>query len=322
MNCLLFKLHFETPVHFGSSDSALSLYTSEETFCADTLFSALCHTALSFYGPSGLETLCQWVKEGKLFLSDGMPWKNNVLYLPKPCMVADNGNKEVDANIRKLVKKTRWIPVGSFGAFADSLAGGEPYIPKKSSLRFGQHFEVTRAAVYEDKDTMPYAVGAFAFDEGCGLYLLAKCSPDVQQELRFLLEGLGKSGIGGKVSTGYGRFSVECQPLDKAAQDEQYRWLYHALNHPAKRYLLLTTSLPSDAELDETLQKAGFQIVRRGGFVQSSTYAKTSQKKRTQYFLAAGAVLCRPFAGDLYLVGEGAHPVYRYSRPILLGVDL
>ena len=45
MNYFLFKLSFHTPCHFGSSDSALSLYTSEDHFCADTLFSALCHTA-------------------------------------------------------------------------------------------------------------------------------------------------------------------------------------------------------------------------------------------------------------------------------------
>lgn len=40
MNYFLFKLSFHTPCHFGSSDSALSLYTSEDHFCADTLFSA------------------------------------------------------------------------------------------------------------------------------------------------------------------------------------------------------------------------------------------------------------------------------------------
>ena len=31
MNYFLFKLQFDTAVHFGGADSALSLYTSEET---------------------------------------------------------------------------------------------------------------------------------------------------------------------------------------------------------------------------------------------------------------------------------------------------
>ena len=46
MNYFLFKLRFETAVHFGPSDAALSLAASEEHVRADTLFSALCQTAL------------------------------------------------------------------------------------------------------------------------------------------------------------------------------------------------------------------------------------------------------------------------------------
>ena len=71
MRSFLYKLQFTTPVHFGPSDSALSLYSSGATFCADTLFSALCHTALALQGPAGLEALCRWVQAGELLLSDG-----------------------------------------------------------------------------------------------------------------------------------------------------------------------------------------------------------------------------------------------------------
>ena len=65
------------------------------------------------------------------------------------------------------------------------------------------------------------------------------------------------------------------------------------------------------------------QPSRRGGFIQSETYAAEPQKKDTQYFLAAGSVLKRKFSGGLFNVGEsGKHPVYRYSAPVLLGVSL
>ena len=47
MNYSLIRLRFDGLAHFGTSDSALSLFTSEDHFYADTLFSALCHTALS-----------------------------------------------------------------------------------------------------------------------------------------------------------------------------------------------------------------------------------------------------------------------------------
>lgn len=54
MNYFLFKLQFDTAVHFGGADSALSLYTSEETLRADTLFSALCHETLVQHGEEAL----------------------------------------------------------------------------------------------------------------------------------------------------------------------------------------------------------------------------------------------------------------------------
>lgn len=54
MNYSLIRLRFDGLAHFGTSDSALSLFTSEDHFYADTLFSALCHTALSLHGIDGL----------------------------------------------------------------------------------------------------------------------------------------------------------------------------------------------------------------------------------------------------------------------------
>lgn len=61
MSCFLFSLRFTAPVHFGLSDAAMSLYASEETFRADTLFSALCHTALHAEGEAGVTRLCEAV---------------------------------------------------------------------------------------------------------------------------------------------------------------------------------------------------------------------------------------------------------------------
>ena len=71
MNYFLFKLQFDTAVHFGGADSALSLYTSEETLRADTLFSALCHETLVQHGEEALEQLCAQVRQGKFLLIVG-----------------------------------------------------------------------------------------------------------------------------------------------------------------------------------------------------------------------------------------------------------
>lgn len=320
MSFLLFKLSFTAPVHFGAQDSALSLYSSEEFFRADTLFSALCHTALHTEGEAGLERLCEAVKAGKLLFSDSMPYCDDELYLPKP-YVSSESVQELNPELRKAVKKLRWIPVRSFEAFSTSVRGGKPYEPEKVS--FGVHEEHTKAAIIDGEDAKPYQVGAFRFSEKCGLWFICLCDGEYEDWLEKLVNMLGFSGIGGEVSSGYGSFIVDDLIHFDEPCDEQTDWLYHSLNAECGRYLLITTCLPSGNELDDVLHDASYQLTRRGGFIQSESYSEQPRKKETQYFLSAGSVISRKFSGELFDVSAGGnHPVYRYSRPVLLGVSL
>lgn len=93
--------------------------------------------------------------------------------------------------------------------------------------------------------------------------------------------------------------------------DAQTDWLYTALTMQSpKHYLLLTTSLPTDGELEDVLDGAYYQLARRGGYVQSNTFSSTPQRKRTQYFLAAGATLARNICRGLVQCGGcGGAPV-------------
>ena len=75
MDYYLYKLKFDGAVHFGQSESALSLYTTADHFRADTLFSALCHTALSLWGEDGVQALVKQAEADELLLSDSMPWR-------------------------------------------------------------------------------------------------------------------------------------------------------------------------------------------------------------------------------------------------------
>ena len=108
MNYYLYKLQFDGAVHFGAADSALSLSSSADHFCADTLFSALCHTAGTLWGNKGIEALCKQADGGALLLSDSMPWRSkedeDIYYLPKPCAVSQ-AKQEVPAELRKKIKR-------------------------------------------------------------------------------------------------------------------------------------------------------------------------------------------------------------------------
>lgn len=327
MTCFLFKLTFDTAVHFGGSDSALSLYTSEETLRADTLFSALCHEALNQHGENALQRLCDDVQQGRLLFSDLMPWCGKTLYLPKPILPSES-TEEVETTLRKKVKKLAWIPVLRFDEYARSLHAGHFDPDKKDApevrTSFGSHFEQTKAAISAQGDTKPYQVGLFRFAPDCGLYFICSCADARQADtLASLLDGLGMTGIGGKVSAGYGKFHTAGKTLLHVPVDEQTKWLYRALmaDHAAGQ-LLLTTSLPQDKELDTALEGASFQLVRRGGYM-ASDRVNAALKKKTQYFLSAGSVLRHRYQGALYDVSlTAAHPVYRYSKPLFMGVDL
>lgn len=321
MNYYLFKLQFTTAVHFGSSDSALSLYTSDDHFCADTLFSALCHTANTLYGSSGAEELCVYAQAGKLCFSDSMPWCGEKYFLPKPYVISDH-KTEVPAQLRKSIKKMKWIDISSFQAFADSVHGGDLYQPQQQ--KFGVYDEQTKVNL-TGEESLPYQVGTYQFRPDCGLYILAGCENDeIAEYLQKLMNALGLSGIGGKVTSGYGRFSViEMEDLAHA-QEKPLQWLSCALKQNNDgRQMLLTSSLPEEEELDQCMEGASYQLIRRGGFANAASCTGSFQKKQTQYFLAAGSLLTKRFRGGLYRVSHTAeHPVYRYSVPVFLEVAL
>jgi len=322
MSFYLFKLRFTAAVHFGSGDGALNLYSSEETFRADTLFSALCHTALSLGGESELNRLVQLARDGVIRFSDSMPFCGDTLYLPKPCALGENST-ELPADERKAVKKLRWLPVEDIPAFSESIRGGKPFVPREEP-RFGVHQERTGARIAPGEDTLPYQIGCYRFMPDCGLWFLCSCAEEQFPRLEKLVTALGLGGIGGKIGAGFGSFELYEDPIDLDAPfDPQTDWLSQALHAEASKYLLLSSALPREEELASVLDDAAYQLIRRGGYVRSEMYNERPLKKATQYFIASGAVLSHPFEGDIYDVGnQGSHPVYRYGKPIFLGVAL
>ena len=280
MNCFLYQLRFNTPVHFGSSESALSLYSSEDHFRADTLFSALCHTALQLQGGDGLEKLLTMAGEGKLLLSDAMPWQGDSFYLPKPFYAAQTA-RELPADKRKAIKKLAWIPVDRFEEYCRAIQSGVLF--ECEAVSFGNAFETTRAMVPEQGDARPYPVGLYRFRENCGLYFLASLdSPEEEVWLSQLVCALGLSGIGGKISSGCGKFTVAERFDLRAAAGGQLKWLRDALEGVTGHAMLLTTSLPREEEMEAVLADASYQLIRRAGFVASDTYADSPRKKQTQ----------------------------------------
>ena len=267
----------------------------------------------------GVEALIEKAQKDQLFLSDAMPWCGERYYLPRPFLTARTDGHTAGAE-RKAMKNLAYIAVEDMADYLACMRGQGLFDAGRKKQCFGVPMDSTRAAVFEGQDTLPYHVGAFRFAEDCGLYVLAGLESDDAAWLRTLMRALGLSGIGGKVSSGYGKFTVDDEIYLNEPFDEQTAWLFRALCRDAPAYLLLTTALPDEEELERTMEDASYTLTRRGGFVSSDSFAPSGQKKREQFFLTAGSVVRRRFGGALYLAARQDHPVYRFSKPLLLGV--
>lgn len=327
MKYCAYKLQFSTPVHFGGG-CALSLESAQMCFCADTLFSALCHMAQLRGGNAAVERLCRAASDGALLLSDSMPWRKqgdrDVFYVPRP-ILSPMKRMELAPENRKAMKKLRYLPIEAMDAYLHALTSGEFLDFGNDSPNFGFVEETVRAQVPEQGDTKPYFVGAFHFNFDCGLYfLLGTEEAALQEEIRCLVMLLQHSGIGGKVSSGYGKFEL-VDMIHMEDSDEAYAaWLQRTLaDQDAPVQMSLSLCLPAEDELDATLEGAEYQLMRRGGFASEPLASEQQQKKCSQYVFQAGSTFRKRFRGQLSCVGEAAgHAVYRYNRPFWVGVRL
>lgn len=322
-----YKLKFSTPVHFGG-DSALSLESAEMRFCADTLFSALCHTAQLHGGNARVAKLCEAAARGELLLSDGMPWREQVqediLYLPRP-VLSPRKRIEVAPEKRKAIKKLRYIPAKAMDDYFQSIVNGIPIDFSGFSQNFGFSEERTRAAISSEGDARPYFVGIFHFLQDCGLYFISACADDaLQDEIHRLLTLLQYGGIGGKISSGLGKFEI-VDTIDLSEPfDADTKWLNQALLQvEAPIQMTLSACLPASDELETALDGAEYQMIRRGGFISDPINYLAPRKKRSQAVFQAGSTFCRRFQGQLSEVGVSAgHTIYRYNRPLWVGVSI
>ena len=295
----IIKLYFESPVHFGEK----RLSESKITFSADTLFSALMIEAV---GLGKEDEFYQLASNNLVKFSDAFPFIDQYYYIPKP-MFNLKLEKE-DENLPKAFKKLLYVPIDSL---EDYLSGGLDAYFERESFNLGKLALSEKVQQHDFKDSEPYNVCTFTFKENTGLYVLIEQTHPLLEEL---LENLQYSGIGGKRNSGYGKFKFEI------LEDSDIEDLFSAKGN---RKILLSGALPKDAELEQALKNASYLLERRGGFVQSDTYATNLVKKQDLYVFKSGSTFENSFDGDIYQVGKkGNHPVYKYAKSFFLEVSV
>lgn len=317
MEYKIYKLRFKTGVHFGNG----LLNDSINTVKADTLFSALYLEALNI-GKN--DELYKMAKDNRLFISDAMPYvKNDIFLIPKPIIeIAFYNSNPV---IKKRVGDINFLPITNL----DDFLKGDIDKIFDDSLKIGYFEGLTKAKVRsfnEDGiqvEALPYHVGVYNFNQDAGLYIIiAYEGKEVMDLIETLLKNLSNTGIGGKRTSGLGKFDLEIRDLPSYFANKVYT-KKHSSDIVFKKYMSLSTSKPKDDELDNALINSSYLLEKRSGFIYSTTYSDEFRRKKDMYVFSSGSCFENFFEGDIYDVSEGLgkHSVYRYAKPLFLGVE-
>ena len=303
-----YRMIFPVGIHLGNKLSDESMFT----VLADTLFSALCQEAVK---SGSLDELVSAVKENKLLISDAMPFIGDTYYIPKP-LVKVQTESQGNSKLKKAFKKLSYIPSDKLEVYLKGQLDAEKENEKFSNL--GVSTVRTSVAVSNLDKPSPYRVGVFNFNEGNGLYVIVGYEDDDTLYLvSNLLESLSFSGLGGHRSSGLGRFEY------KFVKEEFIQTILKRLNDNSKVKTSLSVSLPTEEEIPTVIEGSRYKMLKRSGFVVSTTYADEYLRKNDLYVFSAGSTFTKDFSGDVYDVSNnGNHSVYRYAKPMLMGVDL
>ena len=301
---ILVKLNFTSPVHFGSR----RLSDGEMTIKADTLFSALYIEALQL----SLDT--KLLLED-LVLTDTFPFDEKTYYLPKPLLMIHSS--KLENTDFKQFKKLQYIPFDLYEDFIEGKITSDQAKVLNDQFDIGSYHFTLKVTAVDDamaKDVVaePFSIGTFSFRKGTGLYFVAKGTSEALKALETILHSLQYSGLGGKRSTGYGRFSFEVFENDEFLTFLQRR---------GSRNILLSTAMAKEEEMHSLEGDHRFILQKRSGFIQSFTYSDRIMKKRDFYSFCSGSAFEKQFEGGIFDVSNGGnHPVYRYAKAFWLEV--
>ena len=333
MSYLLYKLRFPNGIHIGTAFGN----TLEETMISvysDTFYSALFNEYMKIYNNDELYKISE---SGDFLLSDLLPFKEKEdmstdFYLPKPFInierkeIKKDDEEKID---RKKVKAINFIPADKLGEYFSFLKNGKNF--PEIDDNFGKKQLYTKNKVsLENEDTKLYNIEIFKFNEKSGLYFIVKLPKDEKWQRIFenILESLSLTGIGGKKNSGFGQFTIKEDAMNfdgldfEKFESESDAYINKALYSNEEKFLIISSYSPRIEEIEKLKDGNNYyQLIKRSGFVNSSSYSEQAEKRKQVYMLSSGSVLnFKPEGKILDLNLHGKHSIYRMGKPIVLGV--
>ncbi|MDR1862022.1 MAG: hypothetical protein LBQ41_03275 [Candidatus Ancillula sp.] len=287
-------------------------------------------------------------------------------FLPKPFVKLPKKESLGDEEGRKLAKSAKKLKHIEVEKFIDFVNGRADLVGLSKSADFGQEVADAKNQISRiGKDTKPYSVGVFSYGQTSdekqgteqsvkkrvGLYIITDFDNGFEHVLsdvlkgvsvqesggqsgvlesssfRTLLTALGLSGIGGKRSSGLGKFKVEAEVTASDALGQQ--WLSSVVSgrdavqsESGDSLMLLTTAAPNNTELENAggenlLKDATFLLEKKSGFICSQNGGEML-RKRDVYKFKAGSCFSRAFSGEISDVRPRDYPhrVDSFSKPL------
>lgn len=202
-----------------------------------------------------------------------MPYIGNNLFIPKP-IISMNVNRESDSKLKKKFKKLKYILIENMTEYLNGNFNPKDTI--KMFDDFGKSDIRTSVSVNEITDNKPFNIGIYSFKDGNGLYFIATYkNKDILDYLDILIESLSFSGIGGKRSSGLGKFEYTYEDIS----DETKKRLENNFD----TYMSLSVSMAKE--------DVKYELIKRNGFISSENYSNTYMKKMIFTVLKAVLVL-------------------------------
>lgn len=332
MAYLLYKLRFPNGIHIGTAFGN----TLEETMIgtySDTFFSAIYNEYMKIYDDNELYKISE---TGDFLVSDLLPFKEKEdrttdFYLPKPFINIERKVIKTETTVdRKKVKAINFIPADKLNEYFSFLEKGTKF--PEIDDNFGKRQLYTKNKVsLNGEDIKLYNIEVFKFNKNSGLYFIVKLPEDDKWQEIFenILESLSLTGIGGKKNSGFGQFISE-DPMFfdgtdfDAIESESDAFINRALFSNEKKFLILSSYSPKIEEIKKIKESDNcYQLIKRSGFVNSSSYSEQAEKRKQVYMLSSGSVLnFKPEGKILDLSLHGNHSIYRMGKPIVLGVKI
>lgn len=321
MEYKLYKLTFNTPVHFGSDIVGSSLEESDFICHSDTFFSALCLEYIKLNGAETIEGFIDFFNNGKLLISSLLPYKNNDLYIPKPSIVIErsdtkNENKEENSSSdRKKMKKLNYIKVSDIDIYLNYIKGIGDFNFDYEYNNFAK-YSLNQKVGLRDEENRLYSLGTYSFYKNNGLYFaLSFSNNETLKEFEKVLKSLSYSGIGGKRTQGLGNFEYN---------ESDFSAFENKLFKDSKYKMLLSLFSPTENEMESIdFSNSFYSLIKRNGFIYSNNYSGNLSKRKSLSMFKEGSCFTDNINGNIKDVSQnGNHKVYRYGKAFYIGIDI